>query len=65
MNIGERVRIKCNDGSGYLCGEVKGTRFGKVLVLLDEYNTIPYEFDKDRLEHIEDNAELTGRGPGV
>ena len=57
MKNGDRVQIKCSDGSGYLQGEIKGIRFGKFLVFLDEFNTIPFEFEKERLELISEHSQ--------
>lgn len=59
FKIGDKVRIKCIDGSNDLEGEVKDYMFGRVLVLLDEYRSIAYEFDESVLELINkvDNNE--------
>lgn len=56
MINGTRVRIKSIDGSADLYGNVTGERFGKILVSLDEYKSMDFEFLREKLETV--NAEI-------
>ena len=57
MKKGTRIRVKSIDDTGYLYGNVTGKRFGKILVLLDEYKATDYEFDREKLEIVSDEIK--------